>query len=152
MASKYKAILSDIMSSVDNIKDKISDDEYLKLTADLKLAFDEKENKLYEITFISLNYSRLDTNIYSVMPSKFSQIIKLTEDEHRELRKLLTKTKNFVKLCCNIVLDGIVDRLIHTEYSELIGQYQTNNQDDMSDTGIEMSIKNNLVITGCKKM
>lgn len=147
----YKKVLQNLMSDVDDIKEKIDDETYLKLTSGLQKLFKEKENKLYELSFITTKFRRLDTNVYNATPNKSNQIIRLSDDEYTELKKELTKTKSFSKCCCNEVLQGIAERLLTTN-TELVGQFMGSDTEDQPfENGMEIMILPRVVILSCKK-
>ena len=141
------------MSDVDDVKDKLGDHTYLMLSDGLQKLFIEKENNLYELNFVVTKFTHMDANVYVAVPEKLTQIIKMTDDEYTELKKLLTKTKNFANPCCNIVLGGIVERLISRNNIELIGQYHPDDsEDEPINNETEMTVLPKVVIIGCKKM
>lgn len=150
----YKKILQNMMTEVDNVKDKLDDNTYLTLTDGIQKLFLEKENNLYEIIFLTSKFTHVDVNVYIAVPKKYTQIIKMTEEEYTELKKVLSKSKNFAQLCCNMILSGIVERLISRKNIELVGQYHPNDTDDDEpiNNETEMTVLPKVVVVGCKKL
>ena len=144
--------LQNIMSTIDDNKEKFSDETYLSLTNDLQKVFKEKHNKLYEITYLSTKFSRRGINHYYSSPKRFTKIIKITSAEVEELKSELRSTSNFAKACCNFVLVGISERLLDTTSNSVIGRvyseaFDTGEEDD----SVEIFINSQIVFTNCRK-
>jgi hypothetical protein len=80
------------------------------------------------------------------MFKEYNQIILLSDEECGELKKRLIDGNGYTTACCNMILQGIRDRLNHPKYNELIGHFEANSISDedevaeISDLSFELTI------------
>ena len=154
----YNTILQKTLSNIDDIKEALDSDKYLEISNDLSTLYKLLDNNFYEIRYITQRFTRSGMNHYTSIPKLKKEIIKLTSDEHTELEKKLNDSNGFVNCSCNMILVGIKERLSTPSYSELVGIFQPNCEDDENhladvfDTSFELTIKPTIAIIGCKKL
>ena len=155
-----KEIIQNVLNNVDEIKDDLSSDKYLEISNNLNSLYKELENKFYEIRYVTQRYTKSGLNHYTAIPVVKKEIIKLTEEEYRELENKLNENDNFLSPCCNMILTGIKERLSNSyrEGTELVGLFESNNLDDedsvidISDKLFELTIHPGIAIVSCRKL
>ena len=145
----FNAVLGDVINAVDDIKDKITDDDYLNITNKLGDIFKIKDNNLCEISYITTKVNRIDTNNYSIVPIKQKTIMKLTKDEFKHLSKKL-KSDMFITACCDIVLVGIYDRIPNfNKHTDAVGRIH---DPDLDDDEAEVVLYHRIIFCDCVKL
>jgi len=144
--------LVNIIDEVDNIKTKITENEFLIITNQLKKVYD-KISSLYEITYIDIQFSHLDANSYVAKPKEYKQIICLSDNETEDMKNGLVDTKNWLFLhTCDGKYINILDKLNFSKYKELIGVPDNTTEELANLIDVEINVNNCLVLTDLKKI
>jgi hypothetical protein len=145
-SNNYNQVLQKCLSNVDEIKEKLDSDKYLEISNSLISLYKISENKFYKVRYLTQRFSKNGKNSYLSMFKEYNQIILLSDEECGELKKRLTDGNGYTTACCNMILQGIRDRLNHPKYNELIGHFEANSISDedevaeISDLSFELTI------------
>ena len=157
-STNYNTILQKTLSNIDKIKEKLDSEKYLQITTDLSALYKLLDNNFYEIRYIIQRFTKSGLNHYTVVPKVKKEIIKLTTEEHTELEKKLNDSDGFVSCSCNMILAGIKERLSTPSYTELVGIFQSNCQDDedhideIFDKSFELTLQPTIAILSVTKL
>ena len=150
--SSAKETIQNILTNIDEIKDKLQDNVYLDIVDNLNKLYKEKSNKMYTVTFLTTRFVARNSNSFSSHPEKHKQIILMSDEEYENLQKHLVKTDNFSNItCCQQELVGFRDRLNYTVKHELLGIYNHFDDDnnDVTSHKTELDIFNQVIVTNC---
>lgn len=105
--------IKELQTIVDEIKEKINDDEYLKLNDLLKKEFETKETNLYKIKYTDLlmihdddelgpvGYEDIDRKThFSYKININSHILRLPEEKYNNIKNVIIKKKSY-HISCN---------------------------------------------------
>ena len=147
-------ILQNTINNIDEIKDQLGSEIYLRISNDLQKLYNSIENNFYKITYVTTSYTKTTMNSYVSILKKREEIIILSPDEYVELNKNINNSNGFAKVCCNVILSGIGERLGYTRYHELIGFFQDNSEDigDIDDPLFELTINSSIAFLSVKKL
>jgi hypothetical protein len=154
----FSMILQNVLSSVDENKEKLNNKDYLIITNNLQNLHKLMDSNFYEITFITMEYQRCGFNSLNAIPKRRKSIIRMTNEEYELLKANLEKTNYFVPNCCQPLLEGIKDRLNLPHFQEFNALYKSSSIndtdiiDDLTDPIVEINLYNRVVFLDCVKL
>lgn len=129
-STNYNDILQKCLSNIDDVKEKLDSDKYLEISNNLNSLYKILDNKFYKVRYMTTRYTKNGKNSYLQMFKQCKEIILLSDEEYTELQKRLTDGDGYATGCCNMILQGVKDRLNYTKYFELVGHFEANSIKD----------------------
>ena len=158
MDTNYKFVLQKCLNNIDDVKELLDSEKYLEISNDLNSLYKILENKFYKVRYITTRYTKNAKNSYLQMFKQCKEIILLSDEEYTELQRLLIDGDGYASACCNMILQGIRDRLNYTKYHEIVGHFEANSIRDedeiaeINDLSFEMTIVPTIVFLGVHKL
>ena len=100
-----------LQSFLDTNKEQLTSELYLGFCILNQEIYNEENNNLYTVKYISTNVYRQATNFYKTIILTHSQIITLTSEQYDIINRN-TQNGNICSTCCILALDDISPRLV----------------------------------------
>ena len=154
----FTQLLQRALSSVDDNKEKLSNNDYLIITNNLNNLHKLMSNNFYEVTYITMEYNRCGINSVNSIPKRRKSIIRLSTEEYEHIKTKLIQTSGFLPNCCDAILDGVKDRLnvpLSQEFNCIYTSASINDSDivdDLTDRTLEVNLYHRVIFLNVIKL
>jgi hypothetical protein len=157
-SEQFTQLLQTALSSVDDNKEKLSNNDYLIITNNLNNLHKLMSNNFYEVTYITMEYNRCGINSINSIPKRRKAIIRLSTEEYEYIKTKLIQTSGFLPNCCDAILDGVKDRLnvpLSQEFNCIYTSASINDSDivdDLTDRTLEVNLYHRVIFLNVIKL
>ena len=157
-SEQFTQLLQTALSSVDDNKEKLSNNDYLIITNNLNNLHKLMSNNFYEVTYITMEYNRCGVNSINSIPKRRKAIIRLSTEEYEYIKTKLIQTYGFLPNCCDAILDGVKDRLnvpLSQEFNCIYTSASINDSDivdDLTDRTLEVNLFHRVIFLNVIKL
>jgi hypothetical protein len=157
-SEQFTQLLQTALSSVDDNKEKLSNNDYLIITNNLNNLHKLMSNNFYEVTYITMEYNRCGINSVNSIPKRRKSIIRLSTEEYEHIKTKLIQTSGFLPNCCDAILEGIRDRLnipLSQEFNCIYNSASINDSDiidDLTDRTLEVNLYHRVIFLNVIKL
>ena len=157
-SEQFTQLLQTALSSVDDNKEKLSNNDYLIITNNLNNLHKLMSNNFYEVTYITMEYNRCGVNSINSIPKRRKAIIRLSTEEYEHIKTKLIQTYGFLPNCCDAILEGVKDRLnipLSQEFNCIYTSASINDSDivdDLTDRTLEVNLYHRVIFLNVIKL
>jgi len=157
-SEQFTQLLQTALSSVDDNKEKLSNNDYLIITNNLNNLHKLMSNNFYEVTYITMEYNRCGVNSINSIPKRRKAIIRLSTEEYEHIKTKLIQTYGFLPNCCDAILEGVKDRLnipLSQEFNCIYTSASINDSDivdDLTDRTLEVNLFHRVIFLNVIKL
>jgi hypothetical protein len=157
-SEQFTQLLQTALSSVDDNKEKLSNNDYLIITNNLNNLHKLMSNNFYEVTYITMEYNRCGVNSINSIPKRRKAIIRLSTEEYEHIKTKLIQTNGFLPNCCDAILEGVKDRLnipLSQEFNCIYTSASINDSDivdDLTDRTLEVNLFHRVIFLNVIKL
>jgi hypothetical protein len=157
-SEQFTQLLQTALSSVDDNKEKLSNNDYLIITNNLNNLHKLMSNNFYEVTYITMEYNRCGINSINSIPKRRKAIIRLSTEEYEYIKTKLIQTSGFLPNCCDAILEGVKDRLnipLSQEFNCIYTSASINDSDivdDLTDRTLEVNLYHRVIFLNVIKL
>ena len=157
-SEQFTQLLQTALSSVDDNKEKLSNNDYLLITNNLNNLHKLMSNNFYEVTYITMEYNRCGVNSINSIPKRRKAIIRLSTEEYEHIKTKLIQTYGFLPNCCDAILEGVKDRLnipLSQEFNCIYTSASINDSDivdDLTDRTLEVNLFHRVIFLNVIKL